>query len=56
MESKWTDISKYNVTTSGLYSVRITGGNGCPAYSIPVQVTVNQILRHLLHIVTHQFL
>ncbi|MEI6697146.1 MAG: T9SS type A sorting domain-containing protein, partial [Bacteroidota bacterium] len=32
-----------SVSTSGLYRVKIIGGNGCPAFSIPVQVTVNAI-------------
>ena len=32
-----------NITTSGTYRVKIIGGNGCPAYSLSLQVTVNQI-------------
>ncbi len=31
------------VNTSGSYAVRVLGGNGCPAYSTPVNVVVNQI-------------
>ena len=35
--------SSINATTSGSYTVRVTGSGGCSATSAPVQVTVNPI-------------